>query len=93
MVTAMETTDTWITPGDSLFGLLNENNNSGGGNTNEGIDTSGIELHNVFFDFDKATLRPESHSELNYWVDLLEEISSAQDRNRWAYRFRRHGTI
>ncbi len=37
------------------------------------IDTSGIELHNVFFDFDKATLRPESHSELNYWVDLLKK--------------------
>ncbi|HEY3874507.1 MAG TPA: OmpA family protein [Candidatus Kapabacteria bacterium] len=36
-------------------------------------DTTGIELHNVFFDFDKATLRPESHSELNYWVDLLKK--------------------
>ncbi len=37
------------------------------------IDTSGIELHNVFFDFNKATLRPESHNELDYWVGLLKQ--------------------
>jgi len=37
------------------------------------IDTSGIELHNVFFDFNKATLKPESHSELDYWVTLLKK--------------------
>ena len=30
-------------------------------------------MHNVFFDFDKSTLRTESHSELNYWVDLLKK--------------------
>ncbi len=59
--------------GDSLLALMNENNSSNGGQASGQIDTSGIELHNVFFDFDKATLRPESHSELNYWVDLLKK--------------------
>ncbi len=54
-----------------------KNSNGGNGNNGNGnlanIDTSGIELHNVFFDFDKSTLSPESHSELNYWVDLLKK--------------------
>jgi outer membrane protein OmpA-like peptidoglycan-associated protein len=48
-------------------------NPSGNLNPNGNIDTSGIELHNVFFDFDKSTLRPESHSELDYWVALLKK--------------------
>ncbi|HZK76792.1 MAG TPA: OmpA family protein, partial [Candidatus Kapabacteria bacterium] len=37
------------------------------------VDTSGIELHNVFFDFNKSTLRPESYNELDYWVNLLKQ--------------------
>ncbi len=36
-------------------------------------DTSGTEIHNIFFDFDKATLRPESHTELKYWIALLKK--------------------
>ena len=32
-----------------------------------------VVLNNVFFDFDKATLKPESYSELNRVVDLMNE--------------------
>ncbi len=58
---------------DSLFALRNQNQTPNGPDHNPNIDTSGIELHNVFFDFDKSTLKPESFSELNYWVDLLKK--------------------
>jgi outer membrane protein OmpA-like peptidoglycan-associated protein len=37
-----------------------------------------IVLNNVFFDFDKATLKPESFPELNRVVDLLTEQSGIQ---------------
>lgn len=37
-----------------------------------------IVLNNVFFDFDKATLRPESFPELNRVVDLLKEKNTMQ---------------
>ena len=63
---------------DSLFALMNEGDNQNGqpktnGPMQDGMDTSGIELHNVFFDFNKSTLRTESYNELNYWVDLLKK--------------------
>ncbi len=32
-----------------------------------------IALRNIFFDFDKATLRPESVTELNKWVEFLKD--------------------
>jgi outer membrane protein OmpA-like peptidoglycan-associated protein len=32
-----------------------------------------LRMNNIFFDFDKATLRPESHHELNRWVDVLKK--------------------
>ncbi|HEX5317087.1 MAG TPA: OmpA family protein, partial [Candidatus Kapabacteria bacterium] len=58
----------------------NGNNDNGNGNNGNGqngnlgtIDTNGIELHNVFFDFNKSTLRPESHNELDYWINLLKQ--------------------
>lgn len=35
-----------------------------------------IVLNNVFFDFDKSTLRPESKAELDIWVSFLKENSS-----------------
>ncbi len=49
---------------------------TGNNGNSQSIDTSGIELHNVFFDFDKATLRPESHNELDYWIHLLKKYPS-----------------
>jgi outer membrane protein OmpA-like peptidoglycan-associated protein len=57
---------------------MNEGDNQNGqpktnGPMQDGMDTSGIELHNVFFDFNKSTLRTESYNELNYWVDLLKK--------------------
>jgi len=32
-----------------------------------------VVLHNIYFDFDKATLRPESKAELNNLIRLLQE--------------------
>jgi outer membrane protein OmpA-like peptidoglycan-associated protein len=44
--------------------------------TTPAIDSSNlgpaIELKNIFFDFNKAELRPESRTELRYFVDLLK---------------------
>lgn len=37
-----------------------------------------IVLNNVFFDFDKATLKPESFSELNRVVDLMKDKNTMQ---------------
>jgi outer membrane protein OmpA-like peptidoglycan-associated protein len=37
-----------------------------------------IELHNIFFDFNKATLRPESHTELRYLTELLKKYPRAK---------------
>ena len=50
-----------------------KNGNGKSGNNLGNIDTSGIELHNVFFDFNKSILKPESHNELDYWVTLLKK--------------------
>jgi len=30
-------------------------------------------VNNIFFDFDKSTLRPESYHELNRWVDVFKK--------------------
>jgi len=32
-----------------------------------------LRMNNIFFDFDKATLRPESKHELNRWVDVFKK--------------------
>ena len=32
-----------------------------------------LKMNNIFFDFDKATLRPESYHELNRWVDVFKK--------------------
>ncbi len=32
-----------------------------------------LRMNNIFFDFDKSTLRPESHHELNRWVDVFKK--------------------
>ena len=32
-----------------------------------------LRMNNIFFDFDKATLRSESYHELNRWVDVLKK--------------------
>ncbi len=32
-----------------------------------------IALHNIFFDFNKSDLRPESHTELRYLIELMKE--------------------
>ena len=56
---------------DSLLAL--EKRTKGGTGTGPIIDTSGVELHNVFFDFNKSTLRPTSFNELDYWVNLLKK--------------------
>jgi outer membrane protein OmpA-like peptidoglycan-associated protein len=37
-----------------------------------------LAMNNIFFDFDKATLRPESYHELNRWVDVFNKY---QDLN------------
>ncbi|MDQ2655911.1 MAG: OmpA family protein, partial [Bacteroidota bacterium] len=37
-----------------------------------------IVLNNIFFDFDKSTLKPESHPELNRIISLMKDKSSMQ---------------
>jgi outer membrane protein OmpA-like peptidoglycan-associated protein len=37
-----------------------------------------IELHNIFFDFNKSILRPESRTELRYLIDLLKQHPAAR---------------
>ncbi|MFC1843186.1 OmpA family protein [Thermodesulfobacteriota bacterium] len=32
-----------------------------------------LTMNNIFFDFDKSTLRPESYHELNRWVDVFKK--------------------
>ena len=32
-----------------------------------------LRMNNIFFDFDKSTLRPESYHELNRWVDVFKK--------------------
>jgi outer membrane protein OmpA-like peptidoglycan-associated protein/Tol biopolymer transport system component len=51
-------------------------NGQGNGNLNGNAGayiSDTIPLHNVFFDFNKATLRPESNTELRNLVDLLKK--------------------
>ena len=51
-------------------------NGATGGTTKEGGNEAiggAIELHNVFFDFNKSDLRPESHTELRYLIDMMKE--------------------
>ena len=62
------------TTGNGNSDANNNLNNSSGNNSGAGIYLSDtIPLHNVFFDFNKATLRPESNIELQYLVELLKK--------------------
>ena len=36
-------------------------------------DKINLRMNNIFFDFDKSTLRPESYHELNRWVEALKK--------------------
>jgi outer membrane protein OmpA-like peptidoglycan-associated protein len=36
-------------------------------------DQIALKLNNIFFDFDKYSLRPESHLELNRWIGIFEK--------------------
>lgn len=53
-----------------------QNGNGQNGNGQNGNDQNGgatITLNNIFFDFNKSDLRPESRTELRYLVDMLKK--------------------
>ena len=45
-----------------------------------------VRLKNIYFDFDKTTLKDESFPELNKVVDFLQAKRDRRDRNLWTHR-------